>query len=98
MLALSTVVPAAPSRVMVQEFESEGSEPFEVQNLWLSSNEPDTYVDITDTIDLKIKSLEQHVSQGGAEAEPWVRIRAQETGEQAGCTYAEAFKAFRFVD
>ena len=62
---------------MFQELEQEGIEPFEVQNLWLSSNEPDTYVDITDTIDIKIKALEQHVSQGGAEAEPWVRIRAR---------------------
>ena len=42
--------------------------------------------------------LAQHVSQGGAEAEPWVRLRAEQTGEQAGYTYAEAFKAFRFVD
>jgi LmbE family N-acetylglucosaminyl deacetylase len=98
MLALSTVMPDAPTRVMFQELEAEGIEPFEVQNLWLSSNEPDTYVDITDTIDLKIKSLEQHVSQGGAEAEPWVRLRAEQTGEEAGHTYAEAFKAFRFVD
>jgi len=98
MLALSAVMPDAPSRPMFQELEQEGIEPFEVQNLWLSSNEPDTYVDITDTIDIKIKALEQHVSQGGAEAEPWVRIRAQETGEQAGCRYAEAFKTFRFVD
>ena len=88
----------ADSRPMFQELEQEGIEPFEVQNLWLSSNEPDTYVDITDTIDIKIKSLEQHVSQGGAEAEPWVRLRAEQTGQEAGYTYAEAFKAFRFVD
>jgi LmbE family N-acetylglucosaminyl deacetylase len=98
MLALSTVMPDAPTRVMFQELEAEGIEPYEVPNLWLSSNEPDTYIDITDTIDLKIKSLEQHVSQGGTEAEPWVRLRAQQTGEEAGCAYAEAFKTFRFVD
>ena len=67
-------------------------------NLWLGSNEPDTYVDITDTIDIKLKSLEQHVSQGTGEAEPWVRLRAEEAGKEAGFTYAEAFKAFRFVE
>jgi LmbE family N-acetylglucosaminyl deacetylase len=98
MLALSTVMPDAPTRVMFQELEDEGIQPFEVPNLWLGSNEPDTYVDITDTIDLKIKSLEQHVSQGGTEAEPWVRLRAEQTGEEAGYAYAEAFKAFRFAD
>lgn len=98
MLALSTVMPDAPTRVMFQELEAEGIEPFEIPNLWLGSNEPDTYVDITDTIDVKIKSLEQHVSQGGTEAEPWVRLRAQQAGEEAGCAYAEAFRTFRFVD
>jgi len=98
MLALSAVMPDAPSRPMFQELEHEGIEPFEVQNLWLSSNEPDTYVDISDTIDVKIKSLEQHVSQGGTDAEPWVRLRAKQTGEEASCAYAEAFKVFRFLD
>jgi LmbE family N-acetylglucosaminyl deacetylase len=83
---------------MFQELELEGIEPFEVQNLWLGSNEPDTYVDITATIDIKLKSLEQHVSQGTADAEPWVRLRAEEAGKEAGCTYAEGFKAFRFID
>ena len=51
---------------------------------WL--NKPDTYVDITATIDIKLKSLEQHVSQGTADAEPWVRLRAEEAGKEAGCT------------
>ncbi len=97
-LALSAIMPDAPTRLMFPELLDEGIEPFEVPNLWLSSNEPDTYVDITETIDVKIKSLEQHVSQGGAEAEPWVRIRAQQTGEEAGYTFAEAFKTFRFDD
>ena len=36
--------------------------------------------------------------KGRAEAEPWVRLRAEQTGKEAGRTYAEAFKAFRFVD
>jgi LmbE family N-acetylglucosaminyl deacetylase len=98
MLALTSVMPDAPSRPMFQELEQEGIEPFEVQNLWLGSNEPDTYVDITATIDIKLKSLEQHVSQGTADAEPWVRLRAEEAGKEAGCTYAEGFKAFRFID
>ena len=74
MLALSAVMPDAPSRPMFPELLEEGIEPFEVPNLWLSSKEPDTYVDITDTIDLKLKALEQHVSQGGARPSPWVRI------------------------
>jgi len=98
LLALTAVMPDAPTRVMFQELEDEGIEPYEIPNLWLSSNEPDTYVDITDTIDTKIAALAQHVSEEGEAAAPWVRERARAVGEEAGVEYAEAFKAFRFSD
>jgi LmbE family N-acetylglucosaminyl deacetylase len=98
LLALTAVMPDAPTRVMFQELEDEGIEPFEIPNLWLSTNEPDTYVDITKTIDIKLQALAQHVSEEGEAAAPWVRERARQTGEEAGLEYAEAFKAFRFVD
>jgi len=98
LLALTAVMPDAPTRVMFQELEDEGIEPYEIPNLWLSSNEPDTYVDITDTIDTKIAALAQHVSEEGEAAAPWVRERARTVGEEAGVEYAEAFKAFRFTD
>ncbi len=98
MLALSAIMPDAPTRLMFPELLDEGLEPFDVPNLWLSSHEPDTYVDISDTIDLKVKSLTQHVSQGGADAEERVRERAREIGAEGGHGSAEAFKTFRFVD
>ncbi len=97
-LALSAVMPDAPTRLMFPELLDEGLEPFEVPNLWLSSMEPDTFVDIGDAIEIKLKALALHGSQGGADSESWVRERAAELGNQAGCEYAEAFKAFRFVD
>jgi hypothetical protein len=48
----------------------------------------------------KLAALAAHVSQGTGEAEPWVRKRAEELAAQSelGCTYAEGFKALRFVD
>ena len=98
LLALTAVMPDAPTRVMFQELEGEGIEPFEVPNLWLVTNEPDTYIDITGSIDTKIAALAQHVSEEGEAAAPWVRERARTVGEEAGVEYAEAFKAFRFVD
>jgi LmbE family N-acetylglucosaminyl deacetylase len=98
MLALSAVMPDAPTRLMFPELLDEGIEPFDVPNLWLGSNEPDVFVDITETIDLKLAALVLHLSQGTGDAEPVVRERAQQMGEQAGYAFAEAFKAFRFVD
>jgi LmbE family N-acetylglucosaminyl deacetylase len=98
-LALSAIMPDAPTRPMFPELLDEGLEPFEVPNLYLAVNEPEVYVDITDTIDLKLKSLAQHVSQLKVEdVEKWVRERAATWGEQAGCAYAEGFKAFSFLD
>ena len=100
LLALTVVMPDGPTRPMFPELLDEGYEPFEVPNLWLASNEPDTYVDITDTMDTKIKALEAHASQGAAEAGDWVRQRAEEVAREGSLDvrYAEAFKTFRFVD
>ncbi|HET9671457.1 MAG TPA: PIG-L deacetylase family protein [Actinomycetota bacterium] len=97
-LALSAVMPDAPTRVMFQELEEEGIEPFEVPNLYLVTNEPDTYVDITDTFDVKIKALHAHASQLGPGMEERVAERARALGDLAGCRYAEGFRAFRFLD
>ena len=97
-LALCAVMPDAPSRPQFPELLEEGLEPFEVPNLWLASEEPDTYVDITKTIDRKIEALARHVSQGAGEVEDWVRERARQIGEKAGMEYAEAFKAFSFTE
>ena len=100
LLALTAVMPDAPTRPMFPELLDEGLEPFEVPNLWLSTNEADAFVDISETMDTKLAALAEHVSQGTAEAEPWVRKRAEELAAQSeqGFTYAEGFKALRFVD
>ena len=97
-LALCAVMPDAPTRVMFRELEDEGLEPFEVPNLYLTAEEADTFVDITDTLAVKLKALAAHASQLGPEVEERVTERAREVGERAGCEFAEGFRAFRFVD
>jgi LmbE family N-acetylglucosaminyl deacetylase len=98
LLALTAVMPDVPTRAMFQELEEEGLEPFEIPALWLASLEPDTYVDITDTIERKVEALAAHVSEEGEAAAPWVRERGRELGEEAGCEYAEGFRTFRLRD
>jgi LmbE family N-acetylglucosaminyl deacetylase len=97
-LALCAVMPDAPSRPQFPELLDEGLEPFEIPNLWLAVEEPDTYVDITKTIDLKLEALRAHVSQGVEDAEPWVREWARDLGVRAGAEYAEGFRAFVFTE
>jgi LmbE family N-acetylglucosaminyl deacetylase len=99
-LALTAVMPDAPSRPMFPELLDEGFEPFEVPSLWLASESADTYVDISATIDTKLAALAEHVSQHTEDAEPWIRNFAEENGKASGqgYAYAEAFKALRLAD
>lgn len=97
-LALCAVMPDAPSRPQFPELLDEGLEPFEIPNLWLGSEDADTYVDITPTIDTKLAALAAHQSQHAEASAPWVRERARKLGEEAGVEYAEAFKTFSFED
>lgn len=93
-LALCAVMPDAPSRPQFPELLDEGFEPFEIPNLWLGAEEPDIYVDITKTIDVKLESLAQHRSQQGEASAPWVRERGRQLGEAGGVEYAEGFRTF----
>jgi len=101
LLGLTAVMPDAPSRPMFPDLLDEGYEPYEVPNLYLMGpEEPDTFIDITDTFDRKLQALAAHASQGIERAIPWMTERAEGVAAQAGdgSRYAEAFKAFRFVD
>lgn len=100
LLALTAVMPDAPTRPMFPELLDEGLEPYEVPNLYLASGEPDVYIDISARMDTKLAALAAHVSQRAGSAAPWVRERAEELAAQSGrpMAYAEAFKTFRFVD
>jgi LmbE family N-acetylglucosaminyl deacetylase len=93
-LALRAVMPDSPTRLQFPELLEEGFEPFEIPRLWLAAEEPDTYVDITKTIDVKLEALTRHQSQRGEASAPWVRERARELGERGGVEYAEAFRTF----
>ena len=71
-----------------------------VGELWLSGAlEPDTWVDIADSIDAKTEALRAHESQV-SEAGEWLRTfvqeRAEEAGRQAGVRYAEGFRRLVF--
>lgn len=100
-LALTAVMPDAPTRPMFPELLDQGLEPFEVPNLFLAMDHGETVIDITDSIDLKLAALACHVSQLDMErVEPWIRQSAEKVAAQGGngFRYGEGFKAFRFTD
>lgn len=97
-LALCAVMPDAPSRPQFPELLDEGLEPYEIPHLWLATEEPDTYLDITKTMDAKLEALTKHRSQSLEDSLEWVRDRAREVGEKGGVEYAEGFRTFSLKD
>ncbi|MCA9980620.1 MAG: PIG-L family deacetylase [Anaerolineales bacterium] len=92
--ALDAVFPAAEMPLLYPDFDAEGLQPHKVNHVYLFfTNEANYYVDITDTIDLKIKALGEHKSQFD-DWDPTERIKSwsQETGKIVGFKHAERFR------
>jgi len=93
--ALDAVFPSAGTRYIFPELLAEGLEPHNVKEIYLhGADAPNTWIDITDTIDLKIQALKKHASQVGdfEELDKWIRDWASENGQAQGMAYAEAYK------
>ncbi|HSS12169.1 MAG TPA: PIG-L deacetylase family protein [Acidimicrobiales bacterium] len=89
---LDAVTPAAGN----PHYFPDAGPAYQPEALYLSGTlEPDVWVDITDTIDVKAEALSRHASQVEQPGE-WlrsvVRQRAEAGGRQAGVRYAEGFR------
>lgn len=96
---LAVVACDAPTRPQFSELLEEGFEPHKVPRLWLSTlNGADTFVDIGETIELKIEALHRHRSQlenmGMDDVDERIREWAAHAGKDHGVKYAEAFRTF----
>ena len=93
-IALDCVYPLARDHMAFPELLAQGLEPHkikEVHMMWWES--PELVVDITETMDLKLKALACHQSQfkDFAAVEKRVRERNAELGKLKGYAYAECF-------
>ena len=98
--ALDAIAPAAAMPLAFVELREEGLEPHRVSQVLVASTpEPDTWIDITPTIDLKIEALRQHASQfpNGWDPEGLLREWGSENGAKIGVRYAEAFRRIILV-
>jgi LmbE family N-acetylglucosaminyl deacetylase len=92
---LDSVFPLARDRLNFPGHEQEGLEPHKVLDIFLLfTNEPNYWVDITDTIDKKIAALKAHKSQIGNpdELEERIRERARHRAVKVSFEYAEVFR------
>lgn len=86
----------APAAAMPLYFPEQG-EPHQVRQLLLSgTHEPDVVVDVTRTIDTKVKAVLAHVSQLAGDDEAIRSVvygRAEQAGRPVGVAYGEAFRS-----
>jgi LmbE family N-acetylglucosaminyl deacetylase len=93
-VAVEAVFPAAEMNLLYPDLLEEGLTGHKPNYVYIAtSDDPDTHVDVSETIALKIEALRQHKSQmGDWDPEPWLRERHAEIGKEAGCPYAESFR------
>ncbi|MEW5985448.1 MAG: PIG-L deacetylase family protein [Chloroflexota bacterium] len=92
--ALEAVFPAAEMRLLYPDLLAEGYAPHKVNYVYISNwREGNYFIDVSDTIDVKIEALRQHKSQFNEwDPEESVRQWSKETGQKVGFRYAEAFR------
>lgn len=98
--ALDAIAPTVAMPLVFPDLLDEGLEPHRVKEVLVASSpQPDTWIDITATIDLKIEALRRHASQFPDGWDPNDRLRewASETGKEIGVPYAESFRRLILV-
>lgn len=96
----ATIDAVAPASANPHYFPDAGP-PHHVETLFLSGTlEPDVWVDVSETIDVKAAAIACHQTQVGESGE-WlrtaVRQRAEDAGRQAGVPFAEGFRIVRLA-
>ena len=95
-VTLDAVFPFSRDHLAYPEHLKEGLQPHKVREVYLwGSEDPDTFLDVTDTFEIKLDALQCHysqVGQGWELREIRARTRYEDIGKRIGVQYAEAFK------
>ena len=103
-IVLDAIFPAVGNPHSYRELLAEGFLPYQVHELYLfHSVQDNTFVDITETLELKAEGLQCHVTQFGPEAnmlegvKRWGAETAKEAKEKKGLEmqYAESFRRIK---
>ncbi|GAB4495505.1 MAG: PIG-L family deacetylase [Anaerolineales bacterium] len=98
--ALYATFPSAGTRLIFTDLLEAGYQPHNVKRVYIHGSEkPDTWVDISDSLDTKIAALKQHVSQlNDWDPETMLREWAAEEAKGHGMAFAEAYKVMVLVE
>ena len=92
---VDAIFPAVGQPHFYEELAAEGIRAHKVRKVYLlSRGQGDTFINISDTIDLKIQALKAHVSQVGhmEELEKMIRERSAQWGTNKEMAHAEVFR------
>lgn len=98
--ACEAVFPSAGTRLIFTDLLEAGYEPHNVKKLYIhGTDKPDTWIDISETIDIKVKALQQHVSQIPVdEVEKWMKDWAKEDAKEKEFEYAESYRVMKLSE
>ncbi|MGH7318567.1 MAG: PIG-L deacetylase family protein [Candidatus Rokuibacteriota bacterium] len=93
-VALDAVFPSAQTRLVFPELLDEGLPPHHVKTVFVhGSDHPDTFIDISAVLDIKLAALKAHKTQMGAwDPTEMITLWAREQGLPRGLAAAEAFR------
>jgi LmbE family N-acetylglucosaminyl deacetylase len=95
-VTIDATYPYARDHLHFPEHKAEGLETHKVADIMLwGTEEPDTFIDITDTIERKISSLKKHASQVSSDdgdVGDFIKSNGQRVGQRANFPYGEAFR------
>lgn len=95
------IYPAAKNRLYFPHLLSEGLAPHKVNELYLyGTKKPNTWIDISEVIEEKIRCIRSHKSQFTGDragtVEEYVRANCREAASSRDFQYAESFRAISF--
>lgn len=98
--ALDATFPAAGQPNLFEEIAQEGFQAFKPRKVYVTGwNQNDLFVNIEETIDLKIAALRAHLSQmGDWDPEPRIKEWAALRGQGKEMAYAEGFRVVTLVN
>ena len=98
--ALDATFPAAGQPNLFEELEEQGLSAHKPRKVYVTTwGDPDIFVNISDTIDLKIEALRAHKSQmKDWDSEEMIKNWAAERGKGKEMAYAEGFRVITLVD
>jgi len=92
-VAIDAIFPASQSPLIFHDLLGEGYLPHKVRDVYVMlTGEPDTAVDISEVIDIKLQALQCHKSQIAEADLDWVREFNGEAGSQIGAAFAETYR------